>query len=151
MKKLTIILLLLMLASACLTGCSGQSSPEGVPADAAETAGKKDGGATLAEIRKAAEDAGYNVTDEYQAAFMKDVVGGFTVQVVADNKDMLYSILECETEDAAVKNATDIDDAGDNISVRNGRILGCYDVETKDGDTKDIITSIVMGKPIANK
>ncbi len=151
MKKMITVLLILMLVSVFIAGCSGQNSPADAPVDAAEPAGKIDGGITLAEIRKAAEDAGYKVTDEYQASFMKEVVGGFTVQVLADNQDTLYSILECGTEEAAVSNAKDIDDAGYNISVRNGRILGCYDAAVKDGETKDIITSIVMGKPIPNK
>ncbi|MDF2531799.1 MAG: hypothetical protein K0Q65_1380, partial [Clostridia bacterium] len=52
---------------------------------------------------------------------------------------------------AAVKNAKAIEDAGYNIAIRNGKILSCYGVDKKDGISKDILASIVVGKPISNK
>ncbi|NPV93324.1 MAG: hypothetical protein HPY50_21400 [Firmicutes bacterium] len=160
MRKIIAVLLLLTLACFGPAGCAGQNdgadgrqlgAAPGAPANTADTAGKKDGGLTLAEIRKAAKEAGYNVSDGHNLVFMKEVKDGFSVRIVADGQDVIYSVIECKTEDAAVKNAKDIDDAGYNIAIRSGKILTCYGVDKKDGTVKDILASIVAGRPTAVK
>ncbi|MDF2890384.1 MAG: hypothetical protein K0R80_751 [Clostridia bacterium] len=161
MKKLVMVLLVLILAFSGFAGCSEQNistdgqkveQAGGAPENSATKSASGDNSSvTLAEIRKSAEGAGYNVSDGHQLVYMDDVAEGFTVQIIADNQDVLYSVIECKTEDAAIKNAKAIDDAGYNIAIRNGKILSCYGVDKKDGISKDILASIVVGKPISNK
>lgn len=153
MKKLSIVICCLMLVLAVLAGCAGKNTPAGeqtaadIDADiSVPNTPTADGGVTLADMRKAAGDLGYSVTDGHNLVFMKDVRDGFSVQIVADGQDTVYSVIECETEDAAVKNASDIDDAGYNIAIRNGRFLTCYGVDKKDGVIKDLLTSILNGE-----
>lgn len=102
---------------------------------------------TLEMIRSAAEESGFDVTDEHQLIFMKEVKDGISVEIIADDHDTIYSFIECETEDAAIKNAKDIDDAGYNIAIRKGRFLTCYGVDKKEGTIADILTSLLEGKP----
>jgi hypothetical protein len=161
MKNRIKILFIFIIILVGFTGCTGQnaladgqqvesgtSTPvNSIPKNSATNSSEM----TLAEIRKAAENAGYNVSDGHQLVFMDEVTDGFTVQIVADDQDVRYSVIQCKTEDAAIKNAKAIDDAGYNISIRNGKILSCYGVDKKDGTSKEILASIVAGKPIASK
>lgn len=144
MKKIMVIFLITVLVCSGLTGCAGQSTP------AAGAAAPVSGGIALADIRRAAEEAGYKVTDEYQSMFMKEVVGGFSVEVVADGQDVIYTVMECKTEEATISNAKTIDDAGYSIALRKGKLLTCYGVDLKEGTTKDILASILDGKPVKN-
>lgn len=66
-------------------------------------------------------------------------------------QDVIYSVIECKTEEAAIQNVKDIDDAGYNIAIRNGKFLTCYGVDKKDGTAKDILFSILTGEPFAKK
>ncbi|KUG03360.1 hypothetical protein ASZ90_019246 [hydrocarbon metagenome] len=163
MRKITAFFMALVLLSGIMTGCGektsvadkdvpaaqAESKKEGTPSKSGSTSNEK--GLTLEQIKEAAIDAEYNVTDEHQGAFLQDVKAGFTVQIVADDKDIRYSILECASEEAAEKNAKTIDDAGHNIAIINGKILSFYNVEEKDGTGKDILASIVAGKPVEQK
>jgi hypothetical protein len=137
MKKLAVLLISLLLMGSIFGGCGGSKDSSG--------------GLSLDKIKKAAKDAGYKVTDDYQAAFLDDVSAGFSVEIIADDQDVIYSILECGSEESAIKNAKTIDDAGYNIAVRRGKILTFYNVDNKNGIGKDILISIVEGKPKANK
>lgn len=158
MKKIIAILLMLTLACAGIVGCAGNSAPidgqkPGPNADASEnptspSSVPDSGAATLAQIKKAAQDAGYTVADGHNLVFLKEVVDGFTVQFVADDQDTIYSVVECKTEEAAIANAKDIDDAGYSIAIRSGKILTCYSVDVKDGTAKEILKSILAGNPL---
>lgn len=158
MKKTIAILLIMILACAGMAGCAGNSatadgqkpgSDADVPEDPASPSAATDSGAAaLAQIRKAAEDAGYTVADGHNLVFLKEVEDGFTVQFVADGQDTVYSVVECQTEEAAVANAKDIDDAGYSIAIRSGKILTCYSVDVKDGTAKEILKSILAGNPL---
>ena len=151
MKKYIVVLLLFTLALSGLAGCTGQKPASATGAaqnQESQSPVSEKGGLTLKEIKKAAEDSGYAVTDDYIASFMKDVVDGFAVEIVADEQDVIYSVLECKTEDAAISNAKEIDDAGYNIAIRNGRFMTCYGVDKKDGTIKDILAAILDGKAV---
>lgn len=154
MKKGIAAICILILIGLVFAGCSGQNAPADGQAAEGEDAGTgaaaSGGGITLEDMRRAAEDSGYTVGDEHSLFFMTDVKDGFSVQIVADGQDTVYSVLECGSEDAAIKNAQEIDDAGYNIAIRNGRFLTCYGVENKDGAIKDILTSILNGEKAAN-
>lgn len=152
MRKVIAVLCILTLVLPVLAGCGEKTVGQGGPASSVQASAPVEanaGGVTLAEMRKAAEDSGYAVTDDYVAVFMKDVVGGFAVEIVADEQDVIYSVLECKTEDAAIQNAKDIDEAGYNIAIRNGRFLTCYGVDNKAGTVKDILAAIMAGKPVS--
>lgn len=154
MKKLTVILITLMLMCSIFAGCGGKTGTSGNEAQPSQTASKPEAtGSTLSlnKIKQAAKDAGYTITDEYQAAFLDDVSAGFTVKIVADDQDIRYSILECGSEGSAIKNAKTINDAGHNIAIIRGKILSFYNVNNKNGTGKDILTSIVEGKPVKSK
>ena len=144
---------LILLVSA-FAGCAKESAPEdaqgGSPdtQSAAPAVAEPAGGVTLADMRKAAEDSGYIVGDDYIAAFMQEVKDGFSVEIVADNSDTIYSVLECGTEEAAILNAQDIDDAGYNIALRNGRFLTCYGVDKKDGTIAGILSALLRGEAV---
>ncbi len=152
MRKWIAFLCCLMLAQSLLTGCAGQSpsavgqTPDPKGAVTVAPSDKSTSGVTLAAIRKAAEDSGYKVTDGHKLAGMKEVKDGFSVQIKADGQDTIYSIIECKTEEAAVKNAQDIDAAGYNIAIRNGKFLTCYAKDKKDGTIKDILATLLSGK-----
>jgi hypothetical protein len=154
MKKILVILFMMLLMCTGIVGCAGNSAPANepdtdAPENPASTNAVPDSGtATLAQIRKAAEDAGYTVADGHNLVFMKDVADGFTVQFVADGQDTVYSIVECKTEEAAIANAKDIDDAGHSIALRSGKILTCYGADVKDGTAKEVLKSILAGKPL---
>lgn len=159
MRKYITIFMVLTLICGILVGCGGK--PGTPPASHTEnqtgegssnsdsTSNEKE--LTLEQIRKAAEDAGYTVSDGHSLVFMKDVKDGFSVQIVADGQDVIYSVIECETEEASIQNAKEIDGAGYNITIRNGRFLTCYGVDKKDGVAKDILSSILTGEPLEKK
>ena len=153
MRRGILIFLILVLACFSFAACSGQSAPAGGEQPAQEEQGPSSGsgGIGLTDIRKAAEEAGYKVTDEYQDLLMQEVLDGFSVEIVADEQDVIYSVLECKTEEGAIANAKTIDDAGYNIALRKGKLLTCYGVDLKDGTSKDILASILEGKPIENR
>lgn len=140
MKKFMVIIMALIFVCGLLAGCGGSKE-------------KATGGSTvsLAKIKQAAKDTGYAVTDDYVAFSMEDVKGGFTVEIAEEKGDVIYSILECGSEDAAIKNAKTINDAGYNIALRNGKILTFYGVDEKDGVIKGILESIIKGNPVAPK
>ncbi len=144
MRKLTAVVLVCMLVLLALAGCAGQSA--NAPANTSSGGNASGGGVTLAQMKAAAQSAGYPVTDDYVAWFMAEVTGGFTVEV----GDTVYSILECGTEQAAIDNAKEIDDAGYNIAIRTGKIVACYGVDD-DASVKDILTSILAGDPVPNE
>ena len=138
MKKAIPILLILALIYTTLAGCAMPAGPQKpqetkeAPAfhapEAEEPASPSpEAGApvnlTLADIKKAAEAAGYIVSDGHQYILMDDLVGGITIEIVADNSHTLYSVAECATEEAAKKNAKEIDDAGYAHALRNGKFI----------------------------
>lgn len=151
-KKLTFVLIVLCLLALTVAGCgqNQQAGPAASSADNADNAAPapQDSGLTLAEIRQAAVDSGYAVSDDYQSISLEDVQSGFAVEIVSDNQDVIYSILECGSEEAAIQNAKEVDDAGYNIALRNGVFLTFYGVDKKDGDIKDILTTLLKGKPV---
>ncbi len=164
MKRVMIPGFVFVLIMTMLSGCKGADSPqtgtdESAPAKQRqsiqeEEPGKaseepdKDDGVSLASIRKAAEASGYTVTDGHQLVFMSEVKDGISIEIDADGQNTVYSFIECETEDAAIKNAKDIDDAGYNIAVRSGQFLTCYASDKKDGSIEDILLSLMAGKTV---
>ena len=163
MRKYIALFMALMLMCGILAGCgekpiTEQKTPptsqteiseEEASSNSGSTSNEK--GLTLKQIRKAAEDAGYVVSDGHNLVFMKEVKDGFSVQIVADGQDVIYSVIECETEEAAIKNAKEIDDAGYNFAIRNEKFLNCYGTDKKNGIAKDVLSSILTGEPIAKK
>lgn len=155
MKKLALTTLLTIIILSILTGCGGGKT---VSKDDSSNTPKAESNTktnvetiSLEKIKKAAVEAGYTVTDDYISSFMDDVKSGFSVEIIADDKDIIYSVFECGSEDSAIKNAKTIDEAGYNIAIRNGKIVSCYGVEDKEGTGKDLLKSIVEGNPIAIK
>ena len=73
---------------------------------------------------------------------------GFSVQIVADGQDVIDSVIEYETEEAAIENVKKIDDAGHHIAFPSGKFLTCYGVDRKNGTVKDILSSILAGEAI---
>lgn len=161
MKNLVTILLIFSTIMVMLSGCAEKNALASEQAvetgtelaknSVTESSALNSKELDLSVIRKAAEAAGYNVSDGHQLVFMKDVVDGFSVQIIADDKDVIYSIIQCKTEDAAIDNAKAIDEAGYNIAIRSGKILTCYNVDNKNGTIKEILASILAGEPIASK
>jgi hypothetical protein len=152
MKKLLVLLVTLMLVSSFLVGCGGKTEPAGNDSLPAQTQGESQESKSMSidKIRQAAVDAGYNVYDEYQDVFMDDVIGGFTVEIIADEKDIHYSVMECGSEEAVIENSKTINEAGYNIAISNGKIFSFYGVDEQDGTGKDLLISIVEGNPIPN-
>lgn len=105
-------------------------------------------GITLEKIRKACEDSGFTVYDQQNLVFLNEIKDGFSVEITADNNTTVYSFVECNSEEANIKNAKDIDDAGYSIAIRNGRFLSCYSVDNKDGVIRDILSSLIEGKAV---
>lgn len=168
--RISLVAVMMIIA---LTGCGGAESDNTVNTkskaekgteeiseeEAKEEAKEKDSdkteeeqepkdGVTLKRIRSAAEESDFSVTDGHQLVFMNEVKEGISVEIIADDHDTIYSFIECETEDAAIKNAKDIDDAGYNIAIRNERFLTCYAVDKKEGTIVDILTSLLEGNPV---
>lgn len=137
MKKLFVMLMAVLMVCGLLAGCGGSSKTGG-------------GGTSIEKIRQAAKDAGYTVADGYKAIGATDVTGCFSVHVVTEDKDVLYTVMEFKTEAAAKAYAKEVDDAGYNISIINGKIMGFYSVNSKESKQKEIIESIVKGTPIKN-
>ena len=163
MKKAIPILLILALIYTTLAGCAMPAGPQKpqetkeAPAfhapEAEEPASPSpEAGApvnlTLADIKKAAEAAGYIVSDGHQYILMDDLVGGITIEIVADNSHTLYSVAECATEEAAKKNAKEIDDAGYTHALRNGKFISSYDAENKGTERKALLSAILAGNPL---
>jgi len=159
--RIIIFLLILAIACAAFTGCANQAAPEKQPettSAAAEsptvqspvsaTTAPANADLTLAAIKKAAEAAGYIISDGHQFILMDGIVGGITIEIVADGAHTLYSVAECETEEVAVRNAKNIDDAGYAVALRNGKFISSYDAERKGEERKEILTSILAGNPL---
>ena len=145
MRKPMLSLCCFVLILTILTGCAGKDAGSG------GNAASPSGVVTLADMRKVAEDSGYTVTDDYVNFFMKNVKGGFSVQIVADGQDVVYSVYECETEEAAEKNAKEIDDAGYSIAIRNGKYLTSYGADNKGGEVENILAALLNGEPAKSK
>lgn len=105
-------------------------------------------GTTLEKIRKAVEDSGYTIYGDSQLVFLSEIKDGFSVEITAESQSTVYSFVECNTEEAAIQNAMDIDNAGYSIAIRDGRFLTCYSVDRKDGVIKDILSSLLQGKSV---
>lgn len=153
MTRLTVRLAALLLLAGVLASCGGKpgtEEPGTVPAArSTQDTQSAPSGPSISDIRKATEDAGYTVYDEYVDAFMEDITGGFSVELIlSEYTDVVYSILECGTEEACIKNAQMIDEAGRNFAIRRGRILSNVSVDLKGTQHEEIITSIVEGKPL---
>ncbi len=157
LKRILCAALILTIICAALTGCAAQAGGQQPPQTAAgkssapvppkeEMAVSAD--LTLAAIKKAAEAAGYIVSDGHQYILMDDIVDGLTIEIVADGAHTLYSVAECATEEAAKKNAKEINDAGYSISLRNGRFISSFDAENKGEDRKALLTAILAGSPL---
>jgi hypothetical protein len=103
---------------------------------------------TLAQLRQAAKDAGYETRDEYVDTMMKDIIGGFSVESTFSSKrTKVISILECRSEESAIKNCKIIDEAGYQKSIRNGKYLAFPNA--KDPEIVfEVMSSIVNGSPI---
>ncbi len=145
-KRIAAAFLTGILVIATFAACGGATSEE---SDTDGDPGTEEGDVVaLDAIRKAGEDSGYNIYDEHQLVFLSEVKDGFSVEITADNQTTVYSFVECETEDAAVRNADDIDRAGYNIAIRDGRILTCYAVDKKGGSIEGILSSLMEGKPV---
>lgn len=156
MKRLMVFLCCLILILSAVTGCGGEEPGgsegagsgveiSGIPgAESSSGAGS----AGLSDIRKAAEDSGYTVSDDYMNFFLKDIKDGFSVQIVADGQDVIYSILECETEEAAKANAKEIDDAGYSIAIREGKYLTSYGADNAQGEVKEILATLLKGEAV---
>ncbi|ADY55537.1 hypothetical protein Sgly_1220 [Syntrophobotulus glycolicus DSM 8271] len=145
MRKPMLYLCCFVFILSILTGCAGKDAGSGGDTTPVSNT------VTLADMRKAAEDSGYTVTDDYVNFFMKDVKDGFSVQIIADGQDVIYSVLECETEEAAEKNAKEIDDAGYSIAIVNGRYLTSYGADNKDGEVKNILAALLNGESAKSK
>ena len=66
---------------------------------------------------------------------MKDIVDGITIEIVAGGENTFYSVVECASEEAAVSNAKEVDDAGYSISL-NGRFVSCYNADNTGEERK---------------
>jgi hypothetical protein len=160
LKRILYVVLVLVMVCAVFPSCIAQGGPQPTERtaignasatpqdDAANTAAPESAGLTLAQIKTAAEVAGYIVSDGDQFILMDDIVEGITIEIVADGAHTLYSVAECATEEAAKKNAQEIDDAGYAISLRNGRFFSCYDAENKGEERKKLLTAILQGTPL---
>lgn len=161
MRRTLCLTLILTILLATLAGCTvraGGQSPQKTVAPAESSAAKpsappKEEGAPLAElslesIKKAAEAAGYIVSDGHQFVLMKEIVAGITIEIAADNADTLYSVAECATEEAAVKNAKEIEDAGYSHALRSGKFITSYDAENKGEERAKLLSAILAGKPL---
>ncbi|MGI6430232.1 MAG: hypothetical protein ACOXZ6_11025 [Syntrophomonadaceae bacterium] len=152
MRKFLVLVVALMLMSSLVVGCGGDAGSSENGSSPAQTEGKSQESKSMSidKIRQATVDAGYEVTDDYMDAFMDDVTGGFSVRITADEQDIIYSVLECGSEEAVIKNSQTINEAGYNIAISNGKILSFYGVDEQDGTGKDLLISIVEGNPIPN-
>lgn len=161
LKRMLFLLSLWAFASTAFAGCARQppqEQPTPVPAatdpsaqqnaDVKNAPSSAEAVLTLEQIKKAAGDAGYIVSEGYQYILMDDIVGGITVEIAADGAHTLYSIVECATEKAAVKNTGYIDGGGCSISLRNGRFFTSYDLENPGKQRKEILSSILVGAPL---
>lgn len=155
MKKILLVVLITALLCAALSGCAGQAdkpagaaTPDSTVSGGAPGAEPQSAGLTLAQIKTAAEAAGYSVSDGHQLVFMKDAIGGISIEIVADGDDTLYSVVECATEEAAISNAKEIDDAGYSISLRNGKFISCYNADNKGEERKQLLTAILSCEPL---
>jgi hypothetical protein len=157
LKRILCAALILTIICAALTGCAakagGQQPPQTAAGKSSAPVPPKEEMAvsadlTLAAIKKAAEAAGYIVSDGHQYILMDDIVDGLTIEIVADGAHTLYSVAECATEEAAKKNAKEINDAGYSISLRNGRFISSYDAENKGEDRKALLPAILAGSPL---
>lgn len=127
-----------------------QSSPTGQEAQEEANTSTTDtnDSISLEQIRKAAKDSGFTVTEGHNLVFMSEVKEGICVEITADEQTTIYSFIECQSEEAAIKNAEDIDNAGYNLAIRNGRFLTCYGVDKKNGIIKDILATLLSGQKI---
>lgn len=162
MRRTIGILLILAFICAALAGCAMttglrepqetkeaptlRSPDEKEPAPGPEAAAQMD--LTLADIKKAAEAAGYLVSDGHQYILMDDLIGGITIEIVADGSHTLYSVAECATEEAAERNAKEIDDAGYAHALCSGKFISSYDAENKGTERKKLLSAILAGKPL---
>lgn len=137
MKKILALLSCLLLLF-ILSYCASKSEPPAAT-----------NSLTLDQLRQSAKDAGYATRDEYVDTMMRDIVGGFSVESTFGGKrTKVISVLECRSEESAIKNCKIVDEAGYQKSIRNGNYLTFPNA--KDSEIVfEIMSSIVNGSPIA--
>lgn len=139
MKKIFVFLLAALLACAVLSGCGASKGDS-----AAQTGGNTS--VNLAEMKQAAEEAGYEVSDEYYFA-PSGVKDGFSFMLSLEDGDTHISVFEFGSAADADAYAEEINDAGYNIAVLNGKLLSMYGSDGSENE-KNMVESIMNGNPI---
>jgi ABC-type glycerol-3-phosphate transport system substrate-binding protein len=110
MKKLLVMTLALVLALS-LVACGGNNN------------GGDTSSVSIASMKKAASEAGYDVSDSYSKSWGNNIVGGFTVVYTFDGVDSSIPVLEFKDKASADASADKEMNAGYNYPVQNGKFL----------------------------
>lgn len=145
-----VILIALIISAFLLAACNTPSvKTDNQPSDTSTTASEEavsqtDSGLTLAAIKKAAESAGLEVeaAQEPQMDNEPKPVDGFTVIVKDENNEAHIPILEFKNSDDAQAYAKQVNEAGYNLCIVNGKFLTMtsaqYGVTVNDNETKTL-------------
>ena len=155
MKK-SIVFITFICIALLFTACSAPASN----ADTAKTAGQStaeepkataDSGLTLDSIKKAAQDAGYAVeaVQDFQLINGLKPVGGFNLVYKDENNESHIPVFEFKNPDEADAYAKQVNEAGYNLCIMNGKYLTMtsaeYGVPVNDKE-KNVLETLLNSK-----
>ena len=111
----------------------------------AACSGDKNTAVSLDSMKKALNDAGYKIDDNYIQS-SNDIVDGFSVIYPIKNSDAYIPVYEMQDKAAADDFAEYINDTGSNIAITNDKFLTAVSVQ--DESEKSFFENLINGKPL---
>lgn len=148
MRKFLILTLALVLALS-LVACGGNDSSGNGSTSVNSDNNNQNESITIASMKKAALDAGYDVSDSYSTAWGDGIVGGFSVEY----HDTITPVLEFKDKASADAVAKQEKDAGYNYPVQNGKFLTFASASggvVEDENEKVFFENLINGRTIPN-
>lgn len=126
MKRSSVFVFFLCIMILC-TACSGpaKASDAAAPGTAAEVAKPVDSGLTLEKLKKAAQDAGCEIEEvkDFQLIGGQVPVAGFNLIYKDELSESHIPVLEFSNSEEALAYAEQVNDAGYNMSIVNGKFM----------------------------
>lgn len=123
--KRSIVLVFFLCIMVLFAACSGPKGDSAAAAVAAEAPKSVDSGMTLEQIKKAAQDAGCEIEEvkDFQLIGGQVPVAGFNLIYKDELSESHIPVLEFQNDDEALAYAEQVNDAGYNMSIVNGKFM----------------------------
>jgi len=103
---------------------------------------------TLDRMKQIVTGAGYMIADGFSGLDAPDAQGGFTVTIPLYADSRQFPIVDCGSEDAAVKAADRINGGGQLVALQYGQFLSACTPEVNENDMGLMLALILVGDPV---